>query len=105
MEETDWLKLNLYQAESRLKKEKPNLERIRNTINCNRNILYHTRKFDAEYEIGKDPIMDWWNWQRVKAQLFFQNRRFQAEQQQEKKVYLLEKEVEYLKQKLAQPGS
>jgi len=100
--ETDWLRLNLHQAEGRLKKEKTNLERIRNTINGNRNILYHTRNIGEDNAKGKDPVLDWWNWQRSKALSFFQNRNYLTlQQQQEKKVYLLEKEVEYLTRKLS----
>ena len=98
--ETEWLQAKLHQAGTRLKKEKTKWHGMVKKRDGCRNILHHTRNLDPEAKTGVDLIMDWWNWQRAKAEQFLRQRNARTEQEQEMKVYLLEKEVEYLKQKL-----
>jgi transcriptional regulator with XRE-family HTH domain len=100
LDETEWLQAKLHQAETRLKKEKTKWEGMVKKRDGCRNIIHHTRNLDPDTKKGVDLIVDWWNWQRAKAEQFLRNRNIRAEQEQEKKVHLLEKEVEYLKMKL-----
>ena len=99
--ENEWIMAQLRVAQGKLLTEKTKLLGPQEAQHGALKIIHHTRQLDADSGTPKDLVVAWWQWQRSKALLLLEVRRPLNEWKQEKKVYLLEKEVEYLRNKLS----
>ena len=97
-DKTEWLKAQLAVTEGNLLLQKKKWTAHQKKYIGAQKILHHTRNLEADAR--KDLISDWWRWQYSKALFWLQNRKQVTEWEMERKVYLAEQNVQWLRKKI-----
>ena len=98
--EEEWLRVQLLEAEARVFTEKSKLKVLSRKRKDAQNIARHTAQLDMDAKKGVDLVADWWRWQRSRALFKLQMRKPIKDWAQERRVYLAEQEVIWLRKKL-----